>query len=347
MPLFSVTVREHSYTGSFYSDVVEAESARDALRVAAARAVLRQMPATGRVPGPGRNLTAAGSEVPPLRAGPAVGRAAPLTARGEDAAPGAGAGTWAGSPGEAPPGLTGEVMPASGGGAPLGLPREVLSASRQAPPRLPGDVVPAAGEAPSGEAPSRLPGEDPAVPGAEVPPVPGDDMPAPAGEVVPAPAGEGPPPAGEPAAPGAPGPVLPPALVTPRGFSVVIREQAGAGPVYSDTVQAGSAAEALEAAAAQAAAPQPAGPEAWADPEGRPRCPDVWIYSLLHCERPAGHEPPHEATARGYGRVVRWVRDARGIAEAVPRPGAGTRAVPPAVPPAGPQPLAEGPFGST
>jgi hypothetical protein len=111
-----------------------------------------------------------------------------------------------------------------------------------------------------------------------------------------------------------------PAPVPPRGFSVVVRGQAGAGPLYSDTVQAGSAAEALRVVAALAAAPQPAGPGTWAGAEGGPRCLDVWIYSLLHCECPAGHEPPHQATARGYGRVARWVRDARGIAHAVPQP---------------------------
>jgi len=41
MPLFSVTVREHAYTGIFYSDVVEAGSARDAVTVAGARAEAR------------------------------------------------------------------------------------------------------------------------------------------------------------------------------------------------------------------------------------------------------------------------------------------------------------------
>jgi hypothetical protein len=152
-------------------------------------------------------------------------------------------------------------------------------------------------------------------------------------ETSPAPVGQVPvPPASGPA----------PAPAPPRGFSVVVRAQAGAAPLYSDTVQAGSATEALEAAAAQAAAPQSAGPETWADPEGRPRCPDAWIYSLLHCERPAGHESPHQATARGYGRLVQWVRDARGIAHAVPQSPVRARAVPPA----SPQPLADGSFGS-
>jgi hypothetical protein len=36
MPLFSVVVREHTYTGRFYSDVVRAGSCEEALRVAAA-----------------------------------------------------------------------------------------------------------------------------------------------------------------------------------------------------------------------------------------------------------------------------------------------------------------------
>ncbi len=44
MPLFHVMVREHSYTGRFYHDVVEAESFEDALHLAAERATAPQPP---------------------------------------------------------------------------------------------------------------------------------------------------------------------------------------------------------------------------------------------------------------------------------------------------------------
>jgi hypothetical protein len=44
MPLFHVTVREHSYTGRFYHHVVEAESFEDALQLAAGRATAPQPP---------------------------------------------------------------------------------------------------------------------------------------------------------------------------------------------------------------------------------------------------------------------------------------------------------------
>jgi hypothetical protein len=115
------------------------------------------------------------------------------------------------------------------------------------------------------------------------------------------------------------GPPLGPA---PRqGFSVVVREQADAGHVFSDVVQAGSCEEALHVAAAQAAAPEsPPGPAAQAAAAGRPRCADVWVYALLHCEREAGHDPPHRAVAQGYRRPVWWERDDLGIARAVPAP---------------------------
>jgi hypothetical protein len=113
-----------------------------------------------------------------------------------------------------------------------------------------------------------------------------------------------------------------------RGFSVVVREQAHDGRFYSDVVQAESAEEALQVAVARAVAPQPApGPTPQADAAGRPRCADVWMYSLLHCELAAGHDPPHMAVARGYGRSVRWVRNDRGIAHALPDPATGARAV--------------------
>ena len=42
MALFSVTLREHSYTGRFYHDVVEAASCEEALHLAAAQAIAPQ-----------------------------------------------------------------------------------------------------------------------------------------------------------------------------------------------------------------------------------------------------------------------------------------------------------------
>ena len=49
MTRFNVTVREHSYTGRFYSDVVHADSCEDALQVA-----LKQAAASRLLPGPTR-----------------------------------------------------------------------------------------------------------------------------------------------------------------------------------------------------------------------------------------------------------------------------------------------------
>jgi len=49
MPLFHVTVREHTYTGRFYHDVVEAESFEDALQLAAGRATAPQPPQPQRI----------------------------------------------------------------------------------------------------------------------------------------------------------------------------------------------------------------------------------------------------------------------------------------------------------
>ena len=40
MPLFSIAVREHTYTGRFYSDVVQAGSCEEALQVAARHAAV-------------------------------------------------------------------------------------------------------------------------------------------------------------------------------------------------------------------------------------------------------------------------------------------------------------------
>jgi hypothetical protein len=113
----------------------------------------------------------------------------------------------------------------------------------------------------------------------------------------------------------------PPGPEPQQGFSVVVREQAAAGRVYSDVVQASSCEKALQAAAAQAAAPEPpAAPAPEAEAAGPPRCADVWVYALLHCEREAGHHPPHQAVAQGYRRPVWWERDDLGIARAVPAP---------------------------
>ena len=50
MPLFSVAVREHVYTGRFYSDVVQAESFEEALQAAAEHAPVPWPP-----PGPPRS----------------------------------------------------------------------------------------------------------------------------------------------------------------------------------------------------------------------------------------------------------------------------------------------------
>jgi len=44
VPLFSVIVREHTYTGQFYHDVVEAGSCEQALHLAATQATAPQLP---------------------------------------------------------------------------------------------------------------------------------------------------------------------------------------------------------------------------------------------------------------------------------------------------------------
>ena len=207
MPLFHVAVREHTYTGRFYSEAVQAESPEEALLAAAERAVV-PLPPTAPVPQPVSGVAATGR-----------------TPTG-----------W--------------------------LDTDGVQASRHE-------------DAPQATAALRPP----------------------------------------------PGP-------TPQGFSVVVREQADTGPVYSEVVQAGSAEEALQVAAGQVAAGQVAAPEPPPDPglsaetAGRPRCADVWVYALLHCELEAGHDSPHMAVAHRYGRSARWVRDDRGIAHAVPGPAA-------------------------
>ncbi len=182
MPLFYVAVREHTYTGRFYSEAVQAESPEEALQVAAGHAAVPRPP-----PGPHA--------------------AASVRSRGDGRAP------------------TGR------------LDTDVVQALRRE-------------EAPQVAAALRP----------------------------------------------RPGP-------TPQGFSVVVREQVAAG---------------------QAAAPEPRpGPTPQTETAGRPGCADVWVYALLHCELEAGHDPPHMAVAHRYRRPVRWVRDDRGIAQAVPGPATG------------------------
>jgi len=229
MPLFHIAVREHTYTGRFYSDVVQAESPEEALQVAAHHAAVPRPP-----PGAG----------PPPRARPQPGPDVAVTGRTR--------------PGQLD---TGVVQPSR---------RE---------------------------------------------------------EAVQAAAALGPPPGPAPQ----------------QGFSVVVTDQAHAGGFYSDVVQAGSPEEALQAAAAQAAAPEPPpDPALQAKAAGRPRCADVWVYALLHCELGAGHDPPHLAIAHGYRRPVRWVRDDLGIAHPVPDPAAGVPVASPATQPL-PTPEAEPP----
>ena len=251
MPLFSVTVREHAYTGRFYSDVVQAGSCEEALQAAVERAAVPWPP-----PGP--------------------------TPRGEFDA--------------AVTGRTRTGRPDTG----------VVHAGRREDAQLP-----AAGPRGDAQLPAAGRREDAQLP------APGRREEAP--ETA----------AGQAAAPQpAPGPPL------QRGFSVAVREQAPAGRVYTENVQAASSEEALLVAAELAAAPQPSpGPEPQADAEGRPVCGDVWIYSLLHCELVAGHDPPHMAVARGYRRPVRWVRDDRGVARTLPDPATGARVVFPTTPP--------------
>jgi hypothetical protein len=84
-------------------------------------------------------------------------------------------------------------------------------------------------------------------------------------------------------------------------FYVAVREHTYTGRFYSEAVQAESPEEALQVAAAQAAAPElRPGPTPQSETAGRPRCADVWVYALLHCELEAGHDPPHMAVAHRY-----------------------------------------------
>jgi hypothetical protein len=210
MPLFNVAVREHTYTGRFYSDVVQAGSPEEALQVAAQHAAVPEPPA-----GPG----------PQHESGVAV-TGPPCTGRPDT---------------------------------------DVAQAARREEP------VPVAA---------------------------------------------------------APGP--PPSPAPQHGFSVVVREQAGADRFRSDVVQAGSPEEALQVAAAHAAAPEPPpGSAPRTEAAGRPRCADVWVYALLHCDLEAGHDPPHMAVAHGYRRPVKWVRDDLGIAHPLPDAATGAPVISP------------------
>ena len=115
-----------------------------------------------------------------------------------------------------------------------------------------------------------------------------------------------------------------------RGFNVAVREHAQPGRSDHYAVEAGSCEEALQLAAERATAPQsPPGSKPQPDAANRPRCADVWVHSLWHCELAEGHDPPHMAVAGGYWRPVRWVRDDRGLAHAFPEPAVGPAAIPP------------------
>jgi hypothetical protein len=113
----------------------------------------------------------------------------------------------------------------------------------------------------------------------------------------------------------------PPPGSTPRSFSVTVREQTDTENFRHDVVEAESGQEALTLAAVQAAAPRPP-PVSEPKPAAaiRRRCDDVWVYPLLRCGLVEGHDPPHMAVAGGYRRLMRWARDDRGIAHAVPGP---------------------------
>jgi hypothetical protein len=121
-------------------------------------------------------------------------------------------------------------------------------------------------------------------------------------------------------------PQLPPGS-RQRSFSVTVTEHTyatSARRFHDDVVEAGSCEQALQLAAARAGAPQlPPGSGPEPDDADRRRCADVWVRSLLRCELGQGHDPPHVATAPGYWRPARWVRDDRGLAHAVPEPGTG------------------------
>ncbi len=109
-------------------------------------------------------------------------------------------------------------------------------------------------------------------------------------------------------------------------FHIMVREHTYTGRFYTDIVEAGSFEQALQLAAGTATAPlPPPGSKPRPDGADRRRCSDVWVYRLLHCEVAEGHDPPHMAVAPGYRRPMRWVRDERGLAHALPEPATGNR----------------------
>jgi len=282
MPLFSVLVREHAYTGRFYSDVVQAGSFKEALQAAAERAAAPWPP-----PGP----TPQGEFDVAVTGRTRTGRPDTEVVHAERCEEG---------------------------------PQSAAEGREEAPQ----SAAEGREEAPQPDAERREETQEPAAEGREE---------------APQPAAEGREEAQEPAAGQVAAPQPAPGPPPQRGFSVAVREQAHTGRVYTEVVQAGSSEEALLAAAELAAAPQPSpGPEPWPDAAGQPRCGDVWIYSLLHCELVAGHDPPHMAVAHGYMRPVRWVRDDRGVARPLPDPATGARVVPPVTQPS-PAPAGESP----
>ncbi len=117
-------------------------------------------------------------------------------------------------------------------------------------------------------------------------------------------------------------------------FHVTVEEHTYTGRFYHDVVEAGSAGDALHLAAGRATAPRPP-PGARPQPDGADhrRCADAWVYSLLHCELAEGHDLPHMAAAPGYRRPVRWVRDDRGLARALPEPASQPSAISPVTQP--------------
>ena len=76
MPLFNVAVREHTYTGRFYSDVVQASSFQEALQVAAQQAAVPPPPAAPQLL-PGPEPPPPGPEPPPLAEPPPVAEPPP------------------------------------------------------------------------------------------------------------------------------------------------------------------------------------------------------------------------------------------------------------------------------
>ena len=111
--------------------------------------------------------------------------------------------------------------------------------------------------------------------------------------------------------PGAPVPPGPPVPPLPPGAPALPLPPAPPAPPV------------LELAPPSALPPAPQPPPGFEpEPDGanHRRCADVWLYSLLRCELAEGHDGPHMATAPGWRRPARWVRDDRGLAHALPEP---------------------------